>query len=99
MRVRRRGRLLPPRSMLTAFGPGSAALMVTAYALEARSRHWVGVFAGACLATAIYGTLTRAWIFAALEAVWSAIAFLRCRTASGEPRRFRQAVGGAMPAR
>ncbi len=51
--------------------------MVTAYALEARGPKWIAVFALACAATAVYGVASGAWIFAALEATWSVVAFSR----------------------
>lgn len=63
--------------MLTAFGVGSASVMVVSYGLEAKSRWWVAVFATACLTTALYGALTGAWIFAVVETVWAAIAARR----------------------
>jgi hypothetical protein len=63
--------------MLTVFGVLSASAMVIAYALENQSPMWIGVFAAACLSTAVYGVLTEAWIFAILEALWSMIAMQR----------------------
>lgn len=55
--------------MLTAFGLVGATTMVTAYALEDRSAIWIAVFAVGCAATAVYGVLTGASIFAALETI------------------------------
>lgn len=63
--------------MLTAFGVASATTMVVAYGLEARSRIWIAVFAVGCLATAVYGVLSEAWIFAVLETVWAGLAARR----------------------
>ena len=63
--------------MLTAFGAVSAAVMVGSYALEARTPAWILVFAAGCASTALYAVLTRSWIFAALEIVWSALAVRR----------------------
>ena len=63
--------------MLTAFGVASAVVMVVAYALEARSPTWIAVFAAGCASTALYGILTRSWIFAGLEIVWSVLAARR----------------------
>jgi len=65
--------------LLTVFGAIAAITMVTSYALEDRHRHWIAVFAVGCAATAVYGILTSAWIFAALETVWAAIAMRRYR--------------------
>jgi hypothetical protein len=67
--------------VLTIFGAVSAAVMVAAYALEARGSVWIAVFAGACVTTAVYGVLSGAWIFAALETVWAAIALRRFNSA------------------
>jgi len=63
--------------MLTAFGVVAAPTMVVSYALESRSQRWILIFAGGCAATALYGVLTEAWIFAILESVWSVIALRR----------------------
>lgn len=63
--------------MLTAFGVIAAGAMVLSYALEARSARWIAVFAVACAATAVYGVLTEAWIFAILESGWAVIATRR----------------------
>jgi hypothetical protein len=66
--------------MLTIFGVIAATSMVVSYALEDRHQRWIAVFALGCVATAVYGVLTRAWIFAGLETVWAAIAMTRFRT-------------------
>lgn len=62
------------RALLTAFGVIAATTMVVAYAQEDRHRYWIAVFAIGCAATAIYGLLTGAWIFAVLETLWAAVA-------------------------
>ncbi len=51
--------------------------MVVAYALEARGPVWIAVFAAGCASTALYAVLTRSWIFAGLELVWSVLAIRR----------------------
>ncbi len=63
--------------MLTVFGAAAASIMVVSYALEERHVRWIAVFALGCAATAFYGFLTQAWIFAALESVWAIIAVRR----------------------
>jgi hypothetical protein len=71
--------------MLTIFGVVAATTMVVSYALEKRHHLWVAVFALGCAATAVFGVLTEAWIFAVLESVWAVIAirrFLRPEPAS-----------------
>lgn len=76
--------------MLIAFGVVAATTMVVSYALESRGAIWIAIFAAGCLATAIYGVLSGAWIFAILETVWAAIALQRFtaeRGRSGNPVR------------
>lgn len=63
--------------MLTLFGVAAATTMVISYALEDRGAKWIAVFAAACAATAAYGAVSGAWVFAVLEAVWSAVALRR----------------------
>jgi hypothetical protein len=62
---------------LTAFGLFAVALMVTFYALERRSRHFVLAFAGSCLIGSLYGFLQGAWPFGLVEVIWAAIAVRR----------------------
>ena len=68
--------------LITLFGVAAATTMVTAYAFESRDPKWIAIFAGGCAATAIYGVLTGAWIFAALETIWAAVAAKRFMTAN-----------------
>ena len=77
MRMRCRCSVPENRDVLTAFGVASAAVMVVAYALESRGPRWIAVFALGCASTALYGILTRSWIFAVLEIVWSLLAVRR----------------------
>ncbi len=51
--------------------------MVVTYGLEFRGAMWIALFAAACLATAAYGLVTGAWIFAVLEFVWAGVAIRR----------------------
>jgi len=66
--------------MLTAFGVVAATTMIVAYANEARHVRWIAVFAAGCVATAIYGALSGAWIFVVLETIWAGIAIQRYRS-------------------
>jgi len=79
--------------VLTAFGIASATVMIASYRLENRGPAWVMVFAVGCASTALYAVLTRSWIFAALEAIWSVIALRRftSRLAHGDDRTFEPA--------
>ena len=65
--------------MLTIFEVTAATSMVVSYAPEDRHQRWIAVFALGCVATAVYGILTRAWIFAGLETVWAVITMTRFR--------------------
>jgi hypothetical protein len=62
---------------LTAFGLVAVTLMLVFYALENRSSWFVAAFAGACVMGSAYGFLQGAWPFGLVEAVWSAVAWLR----------------------
>ena len=66
--------------LITLFGAVSSSVMVLAYSRERSSPRWIAVFAVASAAMAAYGILSEAWILAALEAVWSVIAFHRWRS-------------------
>ena len=70
--------------MLTAFGVLAASTMVTSYALEDRHRHWIAMFAIGCAATAVYGVLTGAWIFAVLETLWAIVAIRKFLVAEAD---------------
>ncbi len=64
---------------LTVYGALSVTLMMIAYALESRAALFVLTFAGACLASSVYGFLQGAWPFGAVEIVWAGVAFVRWR--------------------
>jgi hypothetical protein len=68
---------------LLIFGSLAVAAMLVFYALEDRSPWFVLAFAGACVASAIYGLLIHAWPLAAIESVWSAVAVRRWIRRSG----------------
>ena len=62
---------------LLVFGIVAVGAMLAMYAVEERSSWFVLGFAGACAAASLYGLLIQAWPFAAIEAVWSAVAVRR----------------------
>ena len=64
-------------SPLTLFGACAVTVMLIAYALEARSRWWIVVFAAACAASSAYGWLSGTWPFGVIEGLWSLIALQR----------------------
>lgn len=51
--------------------------MLVTYTLEPRARAFVLAFAGACLASALYGFLAGAWPFGVIEVVWAGVAVRR----------------------
>jgi len=72
---------------LTLFGLCAVAAMLFFYALEDRGHEFVLGFAAACLFGAFYAAMQGAWPFAALEAVWAILAYLRARKrAAARPR-------------
>ncbi|TAL08020.1 MAG: hypothetical protein EPO00_07935 [Chloroflexota bacterium] len=72
---------------LTAFGAVAVTAMLVFYALESRSPWFVLTFAGACLASSIYGFLQGAWPFGVVELIWSAVSVRRwrLRVSAGRP--------------
>jgi hypothetical protein len=68
---------------LTAFGAVAVTAMLVCYALEERAVGYVFAFAGACLASSLYGFLQGAWPFGVVELVWAGVA---------PPRSWRQDV-------
>ena len=67
-------------SGIEVFGFVAVIAMVSAYAFEEHSPSMVLVFAASCLAAAAYAALIHSWPFAAVETVWSVIAFRRWLT-------------------
>lgn len=63
--------------MLTAFGVTSLTFMMATYALEARARAFVALFALGCALSSAYGFASGAWPFGAVEAAWTLIAMRR----------------------
>jgi len=51
--------------------------MLIFYALERRSPLFVLAFAGACLASSLYGFLQGAWPFGVIEFIWAGVAARR----------------------
>ncbi len=64
-------------NLLTAFGALAVGAMLLFYALEDRSAAYVLAFAGACVASSMYGFLQGAWPFGVVELIWSAVALRR----------------------
>jgi hypothetical protein len=62
---------------LTAFGAVAVTVMMVSYALEARDRAFVLVFAVACVAASIYGFMAGTWPFGLVEGVWALVALRR----------------------
>ena len=66
-------------TMLTAFGVVAVSAMLVFYAVEERSRVFILLFAGACLASSVYGFLQGAWPFGIVEGIWTGVALQRWR--------------------
>src|SRR2546423_1624460 len=65
--------------VVTFYGLIAVGSMLLFYALESRGAVFVLLFAGSCLASAVYGVASGAWPFGIVESVWSVIAFVRWR--------------------
>jgi hypothetical protein len=65
---------------VTLFGVIALTFMMLMYALERRGRHFVALFALGCALSSVYGFLSGAWPFGAVEALWSLIALRRWQT-------------------
>jgi hypothetical protein len=70
---------------LTVYGALAVTAMMLCYALERRSPFFVLAFAGACVASSVYGFLQGAWPFGVVELVWSGVAFRRWLAARAQP--------------
>ena len=64
---------------LTVFGTIAVSAMLVCYALEDRAPIFVLAFAGACVASSVYGFLQGAWPFGVVEGVWAFGAVRRWR--------------------
>jgi len=63
--------------LVEIFGLVAVASMAAFYALEERSRWFILLFAGACLASSGYAVAIRSWPFAIVEFLWAGVALLR----------------------
>jgi hypothetical protein len=62
---------------LTVYGAISVTAMMVFYALEERWAGFILAFAGACVASSVYGFLQGAWPFGVVELLWSGVALRR----------------------
>ena len=62
---------------VTVYGVCALTFMMAMYALEARHRNYVLLFALGCLLSSTYGFLAGAWPFGVVEAVWALVAVRR----------------------
>ena len=65
---------------LTAFGVAALTFMMLMYALESRGRAFILAFAAGCALSSVYGFVSGAWPFGAVEAIWTGIATRRYMT-------------------
>lgn len=62
---------------ITIYGVCAVSFMMVMYALERRGRRFILLFAAGCLLSSVYGFLSGAWPFGAVELIWSGIAVRR----------------------
>jgi hypothetical protein len=63
--------------VLTVYGVVALCFMMTMYALEQRGPAFVFAFAVGCVLSSVYGFLSGAWPFGAVEAIWAFVALRR----------------------
>ena len=68
--------------MITVFGVVALTFMMTMYALEDRGSRFVAAFAVGCGLSSLYGFISGAWPFGAVEAIWCVIALRRHHAAT-----------------
>jgi hypothetical protein len=69
--------------VLTLFGVAALSFMMLMYALERRGRSFILAFACGCAVSSAYGFVSGAWPFGGVEAIWTAVALSRFRSAAG----------------
>lgn len=62
---------------VTVYGIVAVTFMIVMYGLEHRHRAFIAGFAVGCVLSSVYGFLSGAWSFGAVELVWAAIAARR----------------------
>lgn len=83
--------------MLTLYGVVAVSFMMLMYALETRHPRFILAFVLGCVLSSIYGFLSHAWPFGAVEAIWSVIAVRRYRYQDvGSVAMFCKATGQAL---
>ena len=71
---------------VTIYGVCAVTFMMVMYALEARGRQFVLLFALGCVLSSVYGFLSGAWPFGVVELIWAGVALRRYReVASASP--------------
>jgi hypothetical protein len=69
---------------ITLYGVAAVTFMMVMYALDRRHRLFVLAFALGCLLSSVYGFLSGAWPFGAVELVWAGVALRRFLGRRGE---------------
>ena len=62
---------------VTVFGVAALTFMIVMYALETRGDRFVLGFAVGCALSSVYGSLSGAWPFGVIEAIWCGLAARR----------------------
>jgi len=63
--------------VVTLYGVCALTFMMLMYALERRGQRFVLLFAIGCVLSSVYGFLSGAWPFGAVELIWAIIALRR----------------------
>lgn len=62
---------------VTLYGVFAVSFMMIMYALESKGRVFILLFAIGCVLSSIYGFISGAWPFGAVEGVWTLVALRR----------------------
>lgn len=62
---------------VTIYGVCALTFMMIMYAFERRGRWFVALFAIGCVMSGVYGFLSGAWPFGAVELIWAGVASRR----------------------
>jgi len=67
---------------VTVFGVLAVSFMMAMYALEAKARVFILLFAVGCVLSSAYGFMSGAWPFGIVEGLWTFVALRRWHQAS-----------------
>jgi fatty acid desaturase len=67
---------------ITIYGVVAVSFMMTMYALEARGKVFIALFAVGCVLSSVYGFISGAWPFGVVEMIWAGVALRRYSNAA-----------------